>query len=296
VKDKKLTPKSLHIITGPTAIGKTNRSIEVASQFNCPILSFDSRQIYKELSIGVAKPDEIQLNTVQHFFIGSVSIHDDYNAGTYALDARNCINQLFQNHDHLVLCGGTGLYLKALLNGFDPLPEKNNDLRNELKHLLESDGIQTLQNKLKNIDPVLFEKTEIDNPQRLIRAIEISCSENITENKLPNFEYPFQIIHENMDIDRTQLYNRINLRVDQMIEQGLEDEAHSLKVFKDLNALQTVGYSEWWPYFDDRIKKDEVIEKIKQHSRNYAKRQITWFKNQTLLTKENKAVLSIVKQ
>lgn len=296
MKNNTLSDKTLYIITGPTAIGKTNHSIELALQLNCPILSFDSRQIFKELSIGVAKPDEEQLALVKHYFISTVSIFDDYNAGIFAKDARLLINELLQTHNHLVLCGGTGLYLKALLNGFDPLPEKNNSLRDELKSILESNGIIALQEKLKNSNPILFERTEIDNPQRLIRAIEIASSESPVENTLPEFEIPFHIVHENMEMERKQLYERINLRVDLMVEQGLEDEVRALSKHKELNALQTVGYSEWWPYFEGQTTKDEVIEKIKQHSRNYAKRQITWFKNQSLLNKENKAVLSIVKQ
>lgn len=271
--------KKLIVVVGPTAIGKTDEAIRLALLNHCPIISCDSRQLYTELNIGVAKPDAEQLQKVQHYFIGNISIHEHYTAGKYANDARQLINELFDKYDTLVVCGGTGLYINALLNGLDKLPERNEQLRSELAQILESDGIEALQNRLKSKDSEAYNKVDIDNPQRLMRAIEIAEGENTKDEKTIEFRHQFTTDYILMKMDREKLYLRINTRVDEMIEQGLEEEARSLYPLRHLNALQTVGYSEWWPYFEGEVDKSYVIEKIKQHSRNYAKRQITWFKN-----------------
>lgn len=265
---------------GPTAVGKTDKAIELALAQQCPIISCDSRQLYTELNIGVAKPDEAQLAKVKHYFISNVSIREHYTAGRYAADARHLINELFEQYDTLVVVGGTGLYIKALLNGLDQLPERNEALRTELEELMASQGIEALQRRLKDKSPELFERTEVQNPQRLIRAIEIAEGTTIRNLEIPEFKHPFELETLVMEMDRDKLYERINLRVDQMVEAGLEAEAKALYELRHLNALQTVGYSEWWPYFEGEYDRKIAIDKIKQHSRNYAKRQITWFKHQ----------------
>ena len=275
-----MASKTLHIVAGPTAIGKTAYAIERALALNCPIISADSRQVFKELSIGVAKPSQEQLNKVQHYFIDHCSIHEAYNAGQYATDARQLINELFGTLNDIVICGGTGLYIKALLNGLDPLPPQNPELRQRLQNNFETHGIAALQTELQSLSEIAFQQVDHNNPQRLIRAIEIYLSPPVTNTSLPKFTHEFEVNKLILDMDRSLLYQRIDNRVDQMIDMGLEQEAKNLIEHKDLNALQTVGYKEWWPYFDGSYSKAEAIDKIKQHSRNYAKRQITWFKHQ----------------
>lgn len=277
MSDKKLT-----IVAGPTAVGKTAFAIELAKKLDSPIISADSRQVFKELNIGVARPSEEQLSEVKHYLIAHTSIHQPYNAGVFAKEARMIINQLFENHDNLVVCGGTGLYIKALINGFDPLPPSNEILRQELEENYASLGIEFLQEKLKSLSVDLYNKTEILNPQRLIRAIEIGSAEEVPVSDIPDFSWEFETEYKVLTMDRNELYDRINRRVDEMVEMGLEKEAKDLEEFQELNALQTVGYSEWWPYFRGENKIEFTIDKIKQHSRNYAKRQETWFKHQLI--------------
>lgn len=272
--------KTLHIVVGPTGIGKTDKAIEMAKSFNCPIISADSRQLFNELNIGVAKPSEEQLQEVTHYFINHISIHQKYSAGDYAFQARNKINALFSNHQHLIVCGGTGFYIKALMEGLDQLPEENTELRASLQKELEDNGIDFLKDKLNSISQDRFAKTDVENPQRLIRAIEIELNKGLEGEKLPEFEYSFETKYHYMSMDRELLYDRINKRVDKMIEMGLENEVKNLADYKHYNSLNTVGYREWWPYFEGETKLDFVIDKIKQHSRNYAKRQITWFNHQ----------------
>ncbi len=277
MSDKKLT-----IVAGPTAVGKTAFAIELAKKLDSPIISADSRQVFKELNIGVARPSEEQLSEVKHYLIAHTSIHQPYNAGVFAKEARMIINQLFEKHDDLVVCGGTGLYIKALINGFDPLPPSNEILRQELEENYASLGIEFLQEKLKSLSVDLYNKTEILNPQRLIRAIEIGSAEEVPVSDIPDFSWEFETEYKVLTMDRNELYDRINRRVDEMVEMGLEKEAKDLEEFQELNALQTVGYSEWWPYFRGENKIEFTIDKIKQHSRNYAKRQETWFKHQLI--------------
>jgi tRNA dimethylallyltransferase len=196
-------------------------------------------------------------------------------------EARQLINELFQTYNDIIVCGGTGLYINSLINGIDVLPSKNEALRNELNLFIETNGIELLIEKQASLlSPKLIESK---NPQRIIRAIEIGLQEKSLGEPIISIEHPFEVNIDLIEFPREQLYQRINGRVDQMIEDGLEEEAHSLYIHKDLNALKTVGYSEWWPYFEKEISKEMVIEKIKQHTRNYAKRQITWFKNQSII-------------
>jgi len=274
--------KKLTIVAGPTAVGKTAFAIELAKKLDSPIISADSRQVFQELNIGVARPSKEQLAEVKHYLIAHASIHKPYNAGIFAKEARLLVNKLFETHNNLVVCGGTGLYIKALLNGFDPLPPSNDKLRMELEAQYTINGIDFLQEKLKSISLELYKNTELLNPQRLIRAIEIGSSSAITVSDIPEFTHTFETEYKVLTMNRTELYERINIRVDEMVEMGLEKEVKDLEEFQALNALQTVGYSEWWPYFRGENKIEFTIDKIKQHSRNYAKRQETWFKHQLI--------------
>jgi tRNA dimethylallyltransferase len=280
-----MSDRKLIVVSGPTAVGKTAYAIELAKQLNSPIISADSRQVFQELNIGVARPSIEQLNQVEHHLIAHTSIHNPYNAGIYAQEARNLINELFETHKTLVVCGGTGLYIKALLSGFDPLPPSDEKLRLELEEKFSVYGIEYLQEKLRNLSIELYKKTENLNPQRLIRAIEIGSANEVPKNDIPDFNFEFETEYKILKMARPELYNRINKRVDEMIEIGLEKEAKDLEKSQNLNALQTVGYSEWWPYFRGENPLDFTVDKIKQHSRNYAKRQETWFKHQ--ITKAN---------
>jgi tRNA dimethylallyltransferase len=280
-----MSDRKLIVVSGPTAVGKTAYALELAKQLNSPIISADSRQVFQELNIGVARPSIEQLNQVEHHLIAHTSIHNPYNAGIYAQEARNLINELFETHKTLVVCGGTGLYIKALLSGFDPLPPSDEKLRLELEENFSVYGIEYLQEKLRNLSIELYKKTENLNPQRLIRAIEIGSANEVPKNDIPDFNFEFETEYKILKMARPELYDRINKRVDEMIEIGLEKEAKDLEKFQNLNALQTVGYSEWWPYFRGENPLDFTVDKIKQHSRNYAKRQETWFKHQ--ITKAN---------
>lgn len=270
--------KQLILVVGPTASGKTDLAIQFALENNCPIISADSRQVFKELNIGVAKPSNEQLEFVKHYFINSKSIFEDYNVADYVSDARNLINQLFLENETLVVCGGTGMYIQSLINGIDVLPEKDIVLREKIQFQIEKEGIESIIENHKNFltDDLIQSK----NPQRIIRAIEIASSKAPEKIDIPEFKNNIKITIKYIELERTLLYDRINKRVDVMIEQGLENEAKSFYNNRELNALKTVGYSEWWDFFEGNVSREFVIEKIKQHSRNYAKRQITWFNNQ----------------
>lgn len=274
---------TLIVIGGPTASGKTALAIEKALELKTEIISFDSRQFYKEMSIGTAKPTEEELSKVKHHFIDNISIEEEWNAGIYERKAIEKLNELFSNHDYVVAVGGSGLYLNALLYGFDELPDKDENLRKQLQEELEEKGIEFLQEKIKNLDLEYFEKGEIKNPHRLMRAIEVSTVTGKPYSSLKksgtierNFDYKIYGI----DHEREKLYERINLRVDQMIKDGLVEEVKSLLSYRNHNALQTVGYKEIFEYLDGKSTLEEAIEKVKQNTRRYAKRQITWFKNQ----------------
>jgi tRNA dimethylallyltransferase len=269
--------KRLIVIAGPTAVGKTELTIRLAQYFETEIISCDSRQLYKELNIGVARPSDKELRAAKHHFIASHSIHDEYNAGKYARDVNELLKKLFTQHDVVIMTGGTGLYIKAATEGLDLLPTKNEKLREQLNYILETEGLAALQSVAKSMDLVDTE-LDFDNPVRLMRAIEIKEGEsNPTEAvQVPEYETTYLYI----DRDRDELYDRINKRVDTMLAMGLEDEARTVHDYKDLNALHTVGYKEMFSYFDSEWTYEHTVEKIKQHTRNYAKRQLTWFRNQ----------------
>lgn len=274
---------TLIVIGGPTASGKTALAIEKALEYKTEIISFDSRQFYKEMSIGTTKPTIEELSKVKHHFIDTISIEEEWNAGIYERKAIEKLNELFLENEFVVAVGGSGLYLNALLYGFDELPDKDENLRKTLQEEFEEKGIESLQEKIKILDSVYFEKGEIKNPHRLMRAIEVSTTTGKPYSSLKkagtierNFDYKIYGIHH----EREKLYERINLRVDQMINDGLVEEVKLLLPYRNHNALQTVGYKEIFEYLDGKSTLEEAIEKVKQNTRRYAKRQITWFKNQ----------------
>ncbi len=276
--------KKLIVITGPTASGKTSLSLQLARFYNSEIISADSRQFYRKMNIGTAKPTVTELKTIKHHFIDSLNITDNYNIGKYEEDSLKLIEVLFKKHDVIFLTGGSGLYINAICSGIDDLPESTKKFRIELTNQLNTEGIEPLQLKLKEVDPEYYYQSDINNPHRLIRALEIwmttgrKISELRTNKKK---ERNFIIKKIGLKIDRSELYDRINKRVDEMIESGLAQEAEQLLPFRNENALQTVGYKEIFSYLDKIISLEEAISLIKQNTRNYAKRQMTWFRKDT---------------
>jgi tRNA dimethylallyltransferase len=272
---------TLVVIAGPTAVGKTAFSVELAQHLKTEIISADSRQFYKELTIGTAKPTAIELAACQHHFINHIHLKENYTAAKFEQEALALCNLKFMQHQQLVLTGGSGLYIDALCHGFDDAPPSDPAVRAELDLVLKNNGIKALQQMLIQLDPDYSQKVDINNPQRLIRAIEI----NQLSGKNMHFflkgkvkQRPFKILKICLTMDRELLYERINKRVDLMIVNGLEDEALAYYHLKDINALQTVGYKEFFDYFEGNYSYTEAVDKIKQNSRNYAKRQLTWFK------------------
>lgn len=275
--------KQLIVIAGPTASGKTDLAIEVAQHLQTEIISADSRQCYREMTIGVAKPSTEQLNTVPHHFINSHSIHETVSAGAYERYALNILDELFATHDHVVVTGGTGLYIKALMQGIDEMPETNPLILQELETNYRLHGLDWLQQQALVSDPGLENHPEFQNPARLLRALGffLSTGYSITQfRKGKTQSRNFDILAYAIDIEREALYKRINFRVDQMMKAGLLEEVSQLIDFKSLKSLQTVGYQELFTYLEGNASLEASIDKIKQHTRNYAKRQVTWFKHQ----------------
>jgi len=272
----------LLIILGPTASGKTDYSIEVARKYGSPIISCDSRQIYKEMSIGTAVPDAEQLSAVQHYFIQSRSIHDEiYTAGKYELDAIALMEKLFaEGHETLVMCGGSGFYIDAVCNGLDDFPPADQELRAQLSERLRTEGVESLRLDLKSLDPETYATIDIANGQRVVRALEVCL---MTGRKFSSFKTSpskkrnFEIEKIGISRPREVLYDRINRRVIQMMDAGLLDEARSLYAYRDLPALQTVGYKELFDYFDGKTSLEEAVTLIQRNTRHYAKRQLTWW-------------------
>jgi len=273
--------KYLITIIGPTAIGKTSLGIAIAKQFNAEIISSDSRQFYKEMSIGTAVPSEEELNQVKHHFIQNISIHDDYNVGQFEKDAVMTLNNLFKENNIVVMVGGSGLYVDAVLKGLDDFPDVDPRIREELKNQLEKNGIQSLQEQLKKLDFETYQKIDIENHQRVIRALEIcigtksSYSSFLTDKRKERNFIPIKI---GLTADRNIIYDRINLRVDIMMKNGLLNEVKKLLPHKDLNALQTVGYRELFSYMQGDMTLDFAISEIKKNTRRFAKRQLTWYR------------------
>jgi len=276
-----MNTKTLIIVLGPTAIGKTSLSIQLAKHFNTEIISADSRQFYKELLIGAAPPSAKELSEVKHHFIQHLSVSQDYNVGKFEEDAIVKIEELFTKNDKVIVVGGSGLYIDAICKGFDKMPETPSEIREEVISLYKKNGIDFLLNEVQQKDPVFYNEVDRNNPQRLLRALEVMYSTNKTFSSFRNKKDKkrnFKIIKIGLETDRELLYNRINERVDIMMENGLLQEVKSLTHFKNKNSLQTVGYKELFEHLEGKITLEEALNKIKQNSRRFAKRQITWFK------------------
>nr|WP_262901697.1 tRNA (adenosine(37)-N6)-dimethylallyltransferase MiaA [Chryseobacterium sp. OSA05B] len=268
-------------VVGPTGIGKTRLAIDLANHFNTEIVSCDSRQFFKEMKIGTASPSEEELAQAPHHFIGNLSVQEYYSIGQYEEDALKKLNELFVNHDTVILVGGSMMYEKAVIEGLNDLPEADENNQKKLQEILDTEGIERLQNILKELDPEYFEVVDFHNHRRLLRAIDViwqtdkKYSEQIAVSQDSR---DFSVIRIGIEAPREELYDRINRRVDIMMEKGLLAEAESLEAFKDLTALKTVGYSELFKYFDGEWELDFAISEIKKNSRRYAKRQLTWYR------------------
>ncbi|PZD79554.1 tRNA (adenosine(37)-N6)-dimethylallyltransferase MiaA [Mesonia sp. K7] len=275
--------KNKHLISvvGPTAIGKTSTSIELASHFDSEIISADSRQFFKEMRIGTAVPSEEELATVPHHFIQQLSVEENYSVGDFERDALAKINELFHQHDILFLVGGSGLYINAINEGLDDFPEVPKAIREELNQVHQKKGIESLQERLKELDPAYYQKVDVHNPHRLIRALEICIATGKPYSSYRNHKKSkrsFQSIKIGIDAERQIIYDRINQRVDLMMENGLLEEVQNLLSRKHLNALNTVGYKELFAYLENEISLKKAIEEIKKNTRRFAKRQLTWFR------------------
>jgi tRNA dimethylallyltransferase len=273
--------KILLVIAGPTAAGKTGTAIRVAALIGTEILSADSRQFYRELNIGTAKPSPEQLEMVPHHFVGHISIHEDYNISRFEKESIALLENLFQKYRTVVMTGGSGMYIDAVCKGIDELPDADPSIRMQLRAGYDRFGIQYLRNRILDLDPDYYTEVDISNPQRLIRALEVCITTGMPYSalRLKNRQQrPFRVVSAGLMPDRNLLYERINDRVERMMEQGLEKEARDLFPFRHLNSLQTVGYRELFDFFEGRTTLEEAVEKIKTNTRRYAKRQITWFK------------------
>lgn len=276
-----MNTKTLIVVLGPTAIGKTSLSIDLAKHYNTDIISADSRQFYKELLIGAAPPSEEELDEVQHHFVQHLSVREDYNVGQFEEDAIQKLEDLFTKKDKVILVGGSGLYIDSICKGFDKMPDISAYIREKVIEMYQEKGVEFLQKEVKEKDPVFYNEVDKNNPQRLMRALEVIYSTNKTFSsfrKGTNKKRNFKIIKIGLHTDRKILYNRINSRVELMINNGLLKEVESLIPYKNKNSLKTVGYKELFQYFEGIYTLTEAVEKIKQNTRRFAKRQITWFK------------------
>jgi tRNA dimethylallyltransferase len=274
--------KYLIVLTGPTGIGKTKTGIQIAQHFNTEIVSADSRQIFKEMSIGTAIPGIEELNAVKHHFIQTHSIHEVYNASRYENDALDVINSVLETKNLVLLVGGSMLYIDAVCHGIDIMPDADPEIRKMLKDILENEGLESLRFQLKKHDPDYYNSVDLKNPNRIIHALEISIQTGKPYSSFrsnPNKTRLFSTIKIGLNCDRKKLHTRINARVDEMIDAGLENEVRNLSHLKHLNALNTVGYRELFACFDGETTREKAIELIKRNSRRYARKQLTWFRN-----------------
>jgi len=273
--------KTLISIVGPTAIGKTVLAIQLAQHFDTEIISADSRQFFTEMEIGTAKPNTEELAAAKHHFINSHSVSQLFSTGDFEIEGLKVLDQIFQNNDIAIMVGGSGLYVNALINGLDEMPEIDLSIREKLNNQFEEEGLSSIQEQLAALDPEYFAKVDQQNPQRMIRGLEVFLS---TGQKLSSMlsatkkQRPFNIIKIGLNTDRAILYNRINQRVDKMVADGLLEEVISLTSFKKYNALNTVGYSELFDYLEGKLLFNEAVAAIKQNTRRFAKRQLTWFR------------------
>ncbi len=271
----------LIVIAGPTAIGKTAKAIQLAQSLDSEIISADSRQFYKELKIGVATPSIDELEAVKHHFVGHLSITDYYNVSRYEHDVLRLLETYFKEHQYAILVGGSGLYIDAVCKGIDDLPDPDKDIRQRLKNTYAKNGLEPLKEQLQELDPLYYQIVDLNNPNRILRALEVCLATGRTYTSLRNNETKareFEIIKIGLDRPREELFDNIEQRVDRMIQVGLVDEVRSLQDYKNLNALNTVSYKEIFNFLDGTWSFDKAIEKIKTHSRRYAKRQLTWFR------------------
>lgn len=273
--------KRLLVVVGPTAVGKTALAIRLAQYFKTEVLSADSRQFYREMTIGTAKPDAAEQQQAVHHFIDSHSIAEEYSAGDFERDALKLLADLFLHHDDVVLVGGSGLFVRALCEGLDNLPKAPIEVREKLNRLLQEKGLEALQKRLQDVDPAYYATADIQNPQRVVRALEVfeATGKPFSSFRQQEFlERPFEICTIGLNMERPELYDRINRRVDHMMDSGLLEEVKSLSPYRNKPALLTVGYAEIFDYLDGQCSLEEAVDRIKQNSRRYAKRQITWFK------------------
>ena len=276
-----MTSKYLIIIAGPTAIGKTGLAIQLATLFKTEIINADSRQVYREMVIGTAAPAPEQLSAVKHHFIGHKSIQEYYNASLFELDAIERLDQLFTRLDLVIMAGGSGMYIDAVCKGIDDIPAVDSLIREQVHREYLADGLKGIQDKLRIVDPEYYRKVDLNNPKRILKALEISrmtgkpYSTFLTGNRKPR---NFSVIKIGLDIPRQELHSRINSRVDYMMKQGLLQEAEDLRQFSGLNALNTLGYKEIFDFLNGKYSLEEAVNRIKGHSRQYARRQLTWFR------------------
>ncbi|MBC5992572.1 tRNA (adenosine(37)-N6)-dimethylallyltransferase MiaA [Pontibacter cellulosilyticus] len=272
--------KHLVVVVGPTAVGKTDLCVQLAKHYHTDIISADSRQFFREMSVGTAKPTPSEQQGVKHYFIDSHSITEEYNAGAYETDVLQLLEELFKEHNVVLMTGGSGLYVRAVLEGMDEMPDVDPAIREKLIKQVEAEGIAPLLEKLQELDPVYFAQVDKANTQRVVRALEVCLSSGQPYSSFRTSEKqerPFNIIKIGLNRDRAELYSRIDQRMDQMLEQGLLAEAKSLYSYRQHNALQTVGYKEIFDYLEGKYNWEEAVRLLKRNSRRYAKRQLTWF-------------------
>jgi tRNA dimethylallyltransferase len=273
--------KTVHVICGPTAVGKTSYSIALAKQLGTEVISADSRQLYREIPIGTAQPSNDELAAVKHHFIASRSVIDDYNAGMFGEDVLELLKLLFKQYDDVVVCGGTGLYIKAVVDGFDDLPKANPEIRKQIEIGFEEGGLKYLQTELRRLDPVYLSKTDLSNKQRLMRALEVCLVSEKPYSELRtgvSAKRDFNVKMIGLSMSREKLNERINQRVNQMMMDGLLKEVKAVLHLKETNALQTLGYRELFDFLEDKCSLEAALEKIKTNTRRFAKRQMTWFR------------------
>jgi tRNA dimethylallyltransferase len=278
--------KTLIVITGPTAVGKTELCLDIAKHFGIPIINADSRQIYRELKIGTAAPTEEQLRQVRHYFVGTQSLTDYYSASIYEQEVVSLLQTLFQTSDYALLSGGSMMYIDAVCNGIDDIPTVDDETRNLLKRRLADEGLESLCEQLRQLDPEHYEMVDLKNPRRVVHALEICLMTGRTYTSFrtnARKERPFRIVKIGITRDREIIYQRINDRVDRMMEQGFLEEARHVYPLRHLNALNTVGYKELFTYLDGTWTLDEAVERIKGNTRRYARKQLTWYKKDPLV-------------